>query len=226
MEKESNTTIIEPLFKGRHSALLRIWHWSTFIIISGSLITVLFAKTLFSAKDNASLVQQNLRKSNIIISPDQARSVAHDFSDLIWQWHIYMGYVLAGLLLFRILLEFFQPEQQKFVTVLKNALKYLRLPGTNKTNTKHFLWVKYLYLIFYFSLFVQACTGLFMAYSDDVPALKNIRHTAKEIHNIFMWVIISYIVIHISGVILAELGKKHKGIVSDMINGGEEISGN
>lgn len=221
MEKELEIAIAEPSFKGKHSVWLRIWHWSTFIIISGSLITVLFAKTLFSAKDNTVLVQQNLQKSNITVSLDQARSVAHDFSDLIWHWHIYIGYVLAGLLLFRILLEFFQPKQQRFVSLLKNALKYLRLPGANKKNAKHFLWVKYLYLVFYFSLFVQACTGLFMVYSDDVPGLKNIRHTAKEIHNIFMWVIISYIVIHIGGVIIAELGKKHKGVVSDMINGGE-----
>jgi Ni/Fe-hydrogenase 1 B-type cytochrome subunit len=221
MDKESKAVITEPSFKGKHSTLLRIWHWSTFIIILGSLVTVLFAKTLFNAKDNTLPVQQNLQKSNITVSPDQARSVAHDFNDLIWHWHIYVGYVLAGLLLFRILLEFFQPKQQKLVSLLKNALKYLRIPGTNKQNAKHFLWVKYLYLIFYFSLFVQACTGLFMVYSDDVPGLKNIRHTAKDIHNIFMWIIISYIVIHISGVILAELGKKYKGIVSDMINGGE-----
>jgi Ni,Fe-hydrogenase I cytochrome b subunit len=33
-----------------------------------------------------------------------------------------------------------------------------------------------------------------------------------------MWVIIGYIVVHVTGVILAELGK-NKGIVSGMING-------
>jgi len=36
-----------------------------------------------------------------------------------------------------------------------------------------------------------------------------------------MWVIITYIVIHLGGVLLAELGKKYKGVISDMINGGE-----
>lgn len=94
------------------------------------------------------------------------------------------------------------------------------MPGTNKKEAKHYLLVKSLYIFFYFSLFVQACTGLFMAYSDGMPEWKPLRSAAKNIHSIFMWVIISYIVIHIGGVIFAELGKKHKGIVSRMINGG------
>lgn len=103
----------EPSFHRKHSRALRIWHWSTVIVISGSLITVLFVKTLLNAKANSSLVQENLQKSNITVSSDQARSVAHEFSDLVWHWHIYIGYVLAALLGFRILFEFFQPKGQR-----------------------------------------------------------------------------------------------------------------
>jgi len=208
-------------FKGKHSASMRIWHWSTFIVMLGSLITVLFAKTLFNAKDNIQLVQQNLQKSNITVTPDQARSVAHEFSDLLWHWHTYIGYVLAALFGFRLLFEFFQPKDQKFITILKNALNALKMPGADKRETKHFILTRCLYLIFYISLFLQAATGIFMAYSDDVDSLKQQRQLTKEIHNVNMWVIIAYIVIHIGGVILAELGKKNKGVVSDMINGGE-----
>lgn len=221
METEVKPIIPEPSFKKKHSRALRIWHWGTFIIILGSLTTVLFAKTLLNAKDNTALVQSNLQKNNITVSPEQARSVAHDFSDLVWRWHIYIGYVLASLLAFRIIFEFFQPKEQKVGTILKNSLKYLRIPGADKQKAKHFLIVRCLYILFYFSLTVQACTGLFMAYSDGMANLKDVRHIAKDIHNVFMWVIISYIIIHISGVILAELGKKHKGIVSGMINGEE-----
>ena len=60
-----------------------------------------------------------------------------------------------------------------------------------------------------------------MIYSDDVPDLKTLRDTSSNIHSFFMWVIITYVVAHIAGVIITELGKKNKGIVSDMINGGE-----
>jgi Ni/Fe-hydrogenase 1 B-type cytochrome subunit len=211
----------EPSFKGKRSRSLRLWHWSTFVVILGSLITVLLAKTLFNAKDNVTLVQQNLQKSNITVSPDQAKSVAHEFSDLLWKWHTYIGYVLAALLAFRILFEFFQPKEQKIIPILKNSFKYLRMPGSDNKKAKHYILVRCLYIIFYLSLFVQACTGIFMAYSDDVESLKQLRHLAKEIHNVNMWVILSYIIIHIGGVLLSELQKKNKGIVSDMINGGE-----
>jgi Ni/Fe-hydrogenase 1 B-type cytochrome subunit len=200
---------------------MRIWHWSTFIVILGSLTTVLFAKTLFSAKNNIPLVQENLQKSNITVTTDQAKSVAHEFSDLLWHWHTYIGFVLAALFGFRIVFEFFQPKEQKLIPAIKNALKYLKQPGINRQNAKHYLFVKYLYLFFYFSLLVQTSTGLFMAYSDDMPDLKKLRNTTSNIHSVFMWVIISYILIHIGGVIFAELGKKNKGVVSDMINGGE-----
>ncbi len=215
---------IQPSFKSKHSIGLRIWHWTTFLVMLCSLATVLLAKTLFSAKNNILLVQENLQKSNITVTPDQARSVAHEFSDLLWGWHTYIGYVLAGLLAFRILLEFFLKKEQKFIPTLKSALKALQMPGAGKKEMKHYLLVKWLYLIFYISLFVQACTGIFMAYSDDVDSLKQQRHLAKEIHNINMWVILSYIVIHIGGVILAELGKKNKGVVSGMINGGQNLN--
>lgn len=221
MTIETREAISKPSLKGRRSLALRLWHWGTFIIIFGSLTTVLFAKTLLNAKGNVALVQENLQKSNVNVSSDQARSVAHEFSDLMWHWHIYIGYVLAALFGFRVLFEFFQPNEQKVIPVLKKSLKYLRMPGADKKEAKHYLFVKWLYVFFYFSLFVQVCTGLFMAYSDDVDSLKKIRSTAKDIHNVFMWIIISYIVIHIGGVILAEIGKKNKGIVSDMINGGE-----
>jgi Ni/Fe-hydrogenase 1 B-type cytochrome subunit len=211
----------QPSFRGKHSGALRIWHWSSFICIAGSLITVLLAKTLFKAKNNVTLVQENLEKNKIIVNADQAKSVAHEFSDLIWHWHIYIGYVLAALLGFRILFEFFQPKAQKVIPILKNSFKALKMPGTDKSAEKHFLFVKLLYLFFYFSLAVQACTGIFMAYSDDMPDLKSWRNLASDIHSVNMWVIISYIVIHLGGVILAELGSKNKGVVSDMINGGE-----
>lgn len=223
-EQSDNTTnavFFKPSFRGKHSRNIRIWHWCTYFTISGSLITVLLAKTLFNAKNNITLVQGNLQKSNISLTPDQAKSVAHEFSDLLWHWHTYIGYFLASLLAFRLIAELFQPKEQKVIPVLKKSLMYLRMPGADKTHGKHYLFAKCLYILFYSALAVQACTGLFMAYSDDVPALRNLRSIAKEIHNAFMWVIISYIVMHIGGVIFAELKKKDKGVVSDMINGGE-----
>ncbi|HXP50047.1 MAG TPA: cytochrome b/b6 domain-containing protein, partial [Bacteroidia bacterium] len=158
---------------------------------------------------------------NITVTAAQARSVAHEFNDMAWEWHTWLGYFLAGLFLFRIIFEFFQPQEQKLIPAIKKAMKYLKQPGIDKKYGRHFLFVKYLYVLFYFALFVQTCTGLFMAYSDDIEKLQDIRHTVSDIHSVFMWVIIGYVLLHVGGVIVTELGKKDKGIVSDMINGGE-----
>ena len=212
--------IKEPSFGGKHSRSMRLWHWSIVLIILGSLTTVLLAKTLFNTKAIIPLVKESLQQSNVVITDIQARSVAHEFNDQIWKWHIYFGYVLAGLLLFRILFEFFQPKDQKIIPLLKNSLRALRLPNNDSGEIKHYFIVKCTYILFYFSLFVQTCTGLFMVYSDNIDRLQHIRNTASDIHSVFMWVIITYIVVHVGGVILAELGK-NKGIVSGMIHGKE-----
>ncbi len=213
--------VMTPSFREKHSIAIRIWHWCTFITIAGSLLTVLLAKTVLNKEDNTILVQQNLQASNVTVTTSVARQVAHEFSDKAWNLHKYFGYILASLLLFRLIIEFFQPGERKLLPLIKKSVKYLKQPDSNKPLAKHYLFTKYVYLIFYISLLIQASTGLFMAYSDDIETLKSLRHTASDIHSVFMWVLISYIIIHIGGVILAEIGGEYKGIVSDMLNGGE-----
>jgi Ni/Fe-hydrogenase 1 B-type cytochrome subunit len=77
--------------------------------------------------------------------------------------------------------------------------------------------VKALYITFYTLLGIMAITGLCMAFEDDIPALK--IHALREIHSFCMYLIITFIIVHLAGVFLAER-KESKGIVSDMINGG------
>ena len=66
----------------------------------------------------------------------------------------------------------------------------------------------------------MAATGLCLAFEDNVPALKAI-HAIREVHQFTMYLILSFIVIHLAGVFLAER-KDSAGITSDMINGGKE----
>ena len=216
-----NSTPPEPSYRSNSSPLLRIWHWSNLLVIMGSLTTVLLAKTILKTKNNVALVQSNLQANQVTVTSDQAKSVAHDFNDLAWNWHVFLGYTLSALLLLRILYELFRPKQQRLISLLKKTLKYIKIPATEKGRAKHYLFVKSTYLSFYLTLFLQACTGLFMAYSDGKDDLKPLRHNASDIHSVLMWVILGFIAIHIAGVIRAEFTHENKGIVSDMINGGE-----
>lgn len=45
-------------------------------------------------------------------------------------------------------------------------------------------------------------------------------HFIKEIHWFTMYLVIGFILVHIAGVLIGER-KRHKGIVPDMINGGQ-----
>jgi len=204
----------------KYSFPLRLWHWLNAIVITGSLLTVLLNSTLLDRENNAPFIKETLQKSGAAISDDQANSVAHDLSDKVWEIHIYFGYVLVTLLVFRLILEFFQLSDQKLIRGIKNAYQQYFITKKQRELARHELVVKTIYAIFYLLLMIMAVTGLFLAFEDFFEPYKSIRHSVKEVHGFTMYLILGFITIHIIGVLLAER-KDSKGIVSDMINGGE-----
>jgi len=201
----------------KYSAPLRLWHWLSAIVISGSLLTVLANSTITNGRANAGVIQKSLSEKNISVSQDQAWGAAHEIGDKVWALHTYFGYTLIALFVFRLILELFQRADQKLIRNIKAAYKQHVVLKKNRETAKHELVVKSLYFTFYTLLVIMAITGLCMAFEDDVPALK--IHALREIHGFCMYLIIAFIIVHLSGVFLAER-KNSKGIVSDMINGG------
>jgi len=204
----------------KHSASIRLWHWLNAIVISGSLLTVLLHSTLLDNRHNAGVIKDQLKEAGATITDDQAFHAAHELGDSVWAVHTYFGYVLVGLVVFRLLLEFFQLADQKFLRGLKNVYQRYKSIQQNREQLRHDFWVKTLYAMFYVMIIVQCITGLCLAFEDDVPALKAI-HAFREIHSFTMYLIIGFILVHLAGVFLAER-KDSAGIVSDMINGGKE----
>jgi cytochrome b len=202
-----------------YSAPLRFWHWANTIVISGSLITVLINSTITDRRTVSDLIKTQLKAAGTTITEDQSGSVAHALGDSVWNIHTWFGYVLAGLLLFRLILELFQLTDQKFIHRIKDL--YYRFHSTKKERepAKHELIVKAIYALFYILLIIMALTGLFLAFEDTLAPFKSIRHGVKEVHGFCMYLILAFILVHLAGVFLAEK-KDGKGIVSDMINGG------
>ena len=203
-----------------YSSSLRLWHWLNLIVISGSLITVLINSTITDDHKTSSILQDEFKKSGVNVTSDQARHVAHALSDSVWDVHVYFGYGLAGLLLFRIVLEFFQLADQKLIRKIKSAYVQFNTIRKERELARHELTVKLIYGVFYLLLVIMVLTGLTLAF-EEVALFKPIRHTAREIHGFCMYLILGFIVIHLAGVFLAER-KEGKGIVSDMINGGHD----
>jgi Ni,Fe-hydrogenase I cytochrome b subunit len=201
----------------KYSSSLRFWHWANAVVITGSLLTVLINSTVLAGWPTRTLVLDNLKKSGTNISEQQVRSLVGGLRDRVWDYHVYFGYCLATLLLFRLIAEFFQFADQKLIRKIKIAYRQFKT-GQNRLIARHEFVVKSLYAAFYLVLIIMAITGLCLAFEDDVPALHKM-HFIREIHSVGLYLVLAFIIVHIGGVYLAER-KNSKGIVSDMINGG------
>lgn len=208
-------------FLQTHSRAIRLWHWIFVLFISATIAIVLLASTVFRTGNNISLVQEQLQQKAVTVNSDQARSVAHEFNDKLWNLHKLIGYVLSALLFSRLLIEIFQPREERLRNRLKKALGFRSVIPIEQIENRHFIGVKYTYIIFYGLFLLMALTGLVLAF-EDVPVLKEIHRPAKQLHSFLQYPIYGFIVIHLFGVIRADLGH-HKGLVSGMIHG-EKIS--
>ncbi|MCR5887273.1 cytochrome b/b6 domain-containing protein [Hymenobacter sp. J193] len=202
----------------KYSAGLRIWHWSNYLVISGLLSTILFLRVIINMRGLFPKMQQVLQEQGISATEQQLRGVGRLVSHRIWDWHIYLGVALSILLGWRIITELVQPAVQSFRARLRQA-NQAPAAGAGFRLRKSAA-VKYSYLVFYLLLTVMVATGLLLVYADDVQALHEMEHFIKDIHSLNMYLILAFIVVHIVGVVWAEL-HKDRGITSDMLHGGQ-----
>lgn len=205
-------------FLQKHSLQIRIWHWITFLFISGSMITVLFASTLLNPRVNIGMVQSQLQNKGVTVTQEQAFAVSHEYEDKVWNVHKWIGFGIAFLLLSRFVIEFIQPGEEKLRSRLKKAVVLYKLNDENKSVYRHYIGIKASYSLFYILLFCMALTGLGLAFGKDLGFSRGLHGTIKEIHSIGQYLMYAFVLIHLGGVIIAD-NTTSKGIVSGMING-------
>lgn len=216
-----DTNKSQQISKHKYSAGLRLWHWLNALVITALLITVLINSTLNSRKSAVAIYQQN--KENMHIEAELIKSVIHQQEDRVWEVHIYLGYALVSLFIFRLILEFFQNPNLTFKGIVKNLFRRYKNRETGYKKAKSKLIIRVVYAVFYLLVWIMINTGLGMIFRDDLGISRTTSHTMKEIHGFSMYLIIFFILAHIVGVILAERSDE-KGITSDMIHGGENKS--
>jgi cytochrome b561 len=204
-------------FNENHSLAIRLWHWVTGVTIIFTIILVLMGTFMFKMRDNIGMVQEQLEHKGVTVTKDQARSVAHEYSDKIWMFHKYVGYGLSFLLLCRIILEAAQPGEEKLKTKLKNALTFQSKTESEKNDRWTYLFAKRGYLLFYLVFLIMALTGLVLAF-EDVEALEPIHDLSETIHKFSQFAVYAYILAHLVGVIREEIGR-YPGIISGMFHG-------
>jgi cytochrome b561 len=205
-------------FIQKHSVLIRIWHWITFIVLSASMITVLLNATLLQPRENIKMVQEQLQGKGVAVTEDQAFAVSHEYEDKAWEVHKILGFGLAFLLFSRILIELVLPDEEKVRNRIRKVLGMYRQNDENKPEYSHYLGVRLTYFLFYALLLYMALTGLGMAFGRELSLSRSFHETLKEIHGIGQYMMYAFVLIHLCGVIVAD-NRKAKGIVSGMIHG-------
>lgn len=206
------------VFIQSHSIALRMWHWLNFLVISASILTVILNSTLLSPRDNVLMVQEQLQRKGITATDDQAFAVSHEYEEKMWDVHKYLGFCLAALFLARVVIEFFQPEEEKLKNRIKKALTSPKENPEKLSEYRHYLLVRRIYLAFFVVLFAVVLSGLTIAFGRSMGIPRDIVHSIKETHAVLQYIIYAFIIIHLAGVIKAET-QAAKGIVSGMIHG-------
>ncbi|HLZ85876.1 MAG TPA: hypothetical protein VKQ52_01495, partial [Puia sp.] len=122
----------------RHNLAIRIWHWTFFIVLTASLITVGLASTVFRTRNNIALVQNQLRQKGVVVDQDQARAVAHEFNDKLWELHTWLGYILVFFLVARAIIEIAGPGEERLRTRIKAALAFKPATVEQKGEQQHY----------------------------------------------------------------------------------------
>jgi Ni/Fe-hydrogenase 1 B-type cytochrome subunit len=90
----------------KYTLQFRIWHWFNAIVVLGLVATVLLRWTLFSKTGNAQVLMSKLTEMGISITHEQGVTLAKALRVELWEWHITLGFIFAGLVLFRLYLHF------------------------------------------------------------------------------------------------------------------------
>ena len=201
-----------------YSVGMRIWHWANAVLISGQLLTILFLKVIVNARAAIPDFQKALAPG-LALSQDQGRALARIVSDRIWSWHIIIGLTLAGFWLLWTLMQALDPAGRRFGARLRAAaVRYRLAPPAEHAAARHVLGAKLTYAVFYLCVTIMVLTGLALTWADDVPWLHRMEHTVGEVHGFTMYVIIGYIVLHVAGVVWADISDDH-GLISRMVSG-------
>ena len=188
--------------KIKYSKVYRIIHWSIAISFLLLLITIFLRLTWMNKYHVAAIIQDYLVDTGQQLSQDQLIVLAKKIRQPMWDWHIYLGYVLVGLFSMRFILP---------------AFGHMKLQNPMVKNLSIKMKIqKWTYLIFYVCVIVSLITGLIIELGP-----KSLKKPMEEIHVLGIYYLIAFIVLHLAGVLFAEFTNQ-KGIISRIVSGSKD----
>ncbi len=124
-------------------------------------------------------------------------------------WHMYSGYGILTLILFRIAWGFFGSRHARFVNFVRGPsaiIAYTQTLRTNPPSAGHSPLAALSVIALILSLLVQAVTGLFV--TDDIfiegPLVDRVSSDTSSlmttIHDVNRWIIIALVVMHLAAI--------------------------
>jgi cytochrome b561 len=181
-----------------YSRTYRVLHWAIALTMLGLLTTILLRLGWMEKNHVADIMDPYLREQGVELSRDQLIVLAKKIRKPMWDWHIYLGYVLTGLYVIRMLVPFF--GEMKLSNPLRKGLD---------------MRVRFqygVYAVFYVLVAASLVSGLIIELGP-----KSLKAQSEEIHELSIYYLLGFIVLHFSGIIWAEI-RHDKGIVSRIIS--------
>jgi len=197
---------------------LRVWHWFNAAVVTGLLTTVVLRKTLFSVRANTAMIEAKGQEAGVKIDPELAKNMANQFADNLWNWHVKLGYALAFCLFVRLVVAFIQKDHP-VGAAFRSFKHYRTCPPTEKHESLHYALVRLGYLLFYVAVTWMVASGLSMVFNDSLKISQATMDTVGEWHENTQYFFFAFVIVHVAGVVLGELGR-YGGIISNMIHGG------
>lgn len=182
----------------KYNRIFRIMHWAIALCITFLLITIFLRMNWMEKTHVAAIMDTNLKALDVTLSQEQLIKIAKQIRKPMWDWHVYIGYVLIGLYSIRLALPFF--GEMKFLNPFKGP--------TLKKKIQY--WA---YILFYIGVGISLITGFFI---ENGP--KDWKKPLESVHELALYYLLPFIFIHFIGLFLAERGPD-KGIISRVIGG-------
>lgn len=189
--------------KGRgdsYSFLFRFLHWSIAIVMLGLLMTIILRMTWLNKDGISEIIMDYCKDQDVNMTQEKATVLAKRIRKPMWNWHIYLGYVLCGLMFLRFLVATFG-----------------KLPFLNPFKIGYTLNTRFkavVYLAFYLCIVISLISGLILEFDLEILP----RVDFKTLHKASIYYFVSFLVIHFVGVMAAEMSSD-SGIISRVING-------
>jgi cytochrome b561 len=183
----------------KYSLVYRLIHWAIAISFIFLFLTIFLRLTWLNKSNVAGIIGSFIQGTAGNLTDDEMISLAKKIREPMWNWHIYLGYILTALFAVR------------FILAGIGTMKFQN--PADKDLTRKGKFQKWIYLVFYVMVVVSLATGIMI---KQGPV--DLKTLMEGIHKLSIYYLIAFLVLHFGGIVLAEFTDQ-QGIVSRIING-------